>query len=400
MRVFLISSGDELLLGTTRDSNFGDAATRLRDAGHEVIEGVTVGDDLEAVRDAVARGARRAEVVVITGGLGPTADDLTRAAVAAAAGVPLVRDEALAATIAERCRAFGREPGATDLRQADLPAGATALANTLGSAPGLAATVGGATVFALSGVPAEMRRMLDEEVLPRLGSGDASAPRRLRIFGLSEAALDRALAPLVTDPSLRVGVTAADGILTVTLRGDAGPVAAGSLRVRALLGPLVFGQDDEGLAHAVIARLRATGDRIATAESCTGGGLGAALTGVPGASDVFVGGVVAYANEVKVRDLGVDPSLLDRHGAVSAEVASAMASGVAARFGAAVGVGITGIAGPAGGTAVKPVGLVFTAVAHGGRADVRRRVHPGDREAVRSRAVAAALDHVRARLRG
>jgi len=399
VRVFLISSGDELLLGTTRDTNFGDVALRLRDAGHELVGGATVGDDLDELSAAVVRASAVAEAVVITGGLGPTADDLTRAAVAAAAGVPLERDDTLVSMITEGCRGFGREPRANDLLQADLPAGASALANPLGSAPGFAVSVGGATVFALSGVPIEMRKMLEEEVLPRLGRGTAASVRRLRLYGLTEAALDRALAPVASDSELRVGVTASDGILTVSLRGDDDRIDAAATRVRGLLGPLVFGRDDEGLADAVVARLVALRGGIATAESCTAGLLGAAITDVPGASAVYPGGVVSYANEVKTRELGVPAELLATRGSVSPEVAGAMAEGVRERFGATVGVGITGIAGPDGGTVDKPVGLVYTAVATDRGVDIRRRIHPGDRDAIRRRSVAAALDHVRAALR-
>lgn len=407
MRAWILSTGDELVRGRTLDTNTSEIARALAAEGVTVEGATLVGDDADALVEAIRRAAAAADLVLLSGGLGPTEDDCTRPAAARAAGVPLVRVAALAEALRARFAARGTPMPASNLLQADQPEGAETLANRHGTAPGFSVRVGGATLFALPGPPHEMRGVLAEEAIPRIRA--LAGPvrrvvrtRALETFGEREAAVGEAIADLMArgrTPS--VGTTAMRGTIRVVIHAEGEPaavdasLAAAEAEIRRRLGPIVFGADGETLAEAVARRLLATGTTIAVAESCTGGLLGGALTEVPGISTCFRGGVIAYAAYVKTGLLGVDPRTVAAHGVVSEEVACAMASAVRARLGADLGVGITGIAGPDGGSDAKPVGLVHLALDVRGTVTHRRLVLPGDRALVREIAVKSALDLVR-----
>lgn len=412
MKATILSTGDELVRGRTADTNTAEIARALSAEGVTVVGAALVGDDADALTAAILRAVETSDLVVMSGGLGPTLDDCTRAAAARAAGVALVRHESVVRALEERFVQRGVRLSESNLLQADAPEGAEILTNRHGTAPGFRVRIRGAELFALPGPPNEMRGVLREEALPRIralagAGGRVIRTRTLETFGEREAAIGEAIADLMErgrEP--RVGTTATRGTIRVVLHaeGDAGEVDEQLTRVEAevrrRLGPIVFGADGETLAGATASLLLARGATIATAESCTGGLLAGALTDTPGVSAVFPGGVVCYANAEKTRLLGVEPALLDRCGAVSEEVARAMASGVRARFGTDLGVGVTGVAGPGGGTEAKPVGLVHIALDARGEVQHRRLRLPGDRDLVRELAVKSALDLVRRALGG
>jgi len=404
---FILSTGDELVRGRTQDRNAAELARALSAEGLSVVGITVVGDDLAALVAAVRRAAHAADVVVMTGGLGPTEDDCTRAAAARAAGVTLRRDASLEEWLHARWAGRGLDMPESNLRQADLPEGAEALPNAHGTAPGFQVTIDGSTVFALPGPPREMRGMLADEVLPRIralvGQVDhVVRTRTLETFGARESDLGERIADLMARDSWpRVGTTAMRGTIRVVLHSE-GPeneVEAGLDRVeadvRSRLGALVFGRDGATLPEVVVERLIATGTTISFAESCTGGLGASALTSVAGASAVFPGSFVTYADEQKTELLGVAAETLEREGAVSEAVARAMATGVRARFGTDLGVAVTGIAGPGGGSEQRPVGTVHLALASERAVTHRRVVLPGDRALVREIAVKCALDLVR-----
>ncbi len=407
MRGYILSTGDELVRGRTVDTNTAEIARALASEGVGVVGACLVGDDEAALADAIVRAAEAAEVVVVSGGLGPTVDDCTRAAAARAAGVKLVRVPALEAELRTRFARRGFPMPESNLLQADVPEGAETLPNRHGTAPGFRLRVRGAEVFALPGPPHEMRGVLSEEALPRIralagGGSRVVRTRTLETFGEREAAVGEAIADLMErgrEP--RVGTTAVRGTIRVVVHaeGDAAEVAEAlehaEAEIRRRLGSIVFGTDGETLPEVVGCALLSRGTSIATAESCTGGLLAGALTEVPGISVVFPGGVVCYANEQKTRLLGVEPALLARVGAVSEEVARAMATGVRTRFGTDLGVAVTGVAGPGGGSSEKPVGLVHVALDARGAVSHRRLLLPGDRTLVREMSVKSALDLVR-----
>jgi nicotinamide-nucleotide amidase len=407
VRAYVLSTGDELVRGRTLDTNAAEIARALGAEGLTVVGASLVGDDEPALAAAMLRAAECAEIVVVSGGLGPTLDDCTRGAAARAAGVALERRPEIEENLRERFAARRMRMPESNLLQADAPAGAEILVNRHGTAPGFRVRVRGSELFALPGPPHEMRAVLAEEALPRIralvgGAERVVVVRTLETFGEREAAVGEAIAELMErgrEP--RVGTTAVRGTIRVVIHAEGGPAEAAEMvdraeaEVRRRLGPIVFGVDGEtlaGVAGRLLLRERAT---IATAESCTGGLVAGALTEVPGISAVFPGGVVTYADEEKSKLLGVPAELLMRVGAVSEEVACAMASGVRARFATDLGVALSGVAGPDGGTPEKPVGLVHLALDARGVVTHRRLLLPGDRALVREIAVKSALDLVR-----
>jgi len=425
----LLTVGTELLLGYTVDTNAAVAGRLLADAGVRVTWRATVADDVQAVRAAAAAALERTGAVIVTGGLGPTADDVTRAAVAGLFGRALVRDPAILQALEERFRTLGRGPMPdSNARQADVPEGATVLPNRWGTAPGLwLEGEGGRLAVLLPGVPAEMRGLLETEVLPRLrlrrgrgdapmqgavpasgsGNGDAATvirSRTLRTTGISESAL----ADRVGDPARLVGpgvslawLPSPEGTDLRLTAWDLPPAAAdaalakGVAALRPLLGVHGYGEGEADLAALVLGELERRQAHLAVAESCTGGLIGARLTAVPGSSRVFVGGVVAYANEAKLDLLGVSADVLAAQGAVSEAVAREMAAGAGRAFGVEAAVAATGIAGPDGGTEEKPVGTVWIAALWQERVRAFHYVFPGERDVVRRRAAQAALDALR-----
>lgn len=410
----LLAIGDELVHGNAVDTNSGFVARHLEALGIRVARCTVVSDDPADLDGAVTEACARADVVVTTGGLGPTEDDRTRHAVAHAAGVELRFDPKSWEWIEAWFRARGRKLRGDNRRQALVPVGGEPIENRWGTAPGLRMRVGGARLFALPGVPNEMRQMLEHAVLPELRVELAHhlrpiAHRTLNVLGPTEAALGARIADemaLLTG-DVRVGVTAHYGLLRVRVAAtgptehDAARAAdAMAERLRPKLGDELVFEGEHTLAERVFEELRARGLTLATAESCTGGLCAKMLTDVPGSSAVFPGGLVTYSNASKARDLGVAPADLEAHGAVSEPVVRAMAEGVGRRFSSDVAVAITGIAGPDGGTPDKPVGTVWFGLCAGGTTVAwHRRIPPVSRAFVRERsafeAFAAVLRFVR-----
>lgn len=412
-RAAVLSIGDELVLGQTLDTNSRWISERLTARGVRAVEHVTVPDDLDAHAAALARLAASVPLVVSTGGLGPTADDLSRDALARVMGETLVEDGAAWQQIRSHFVARGVPVSENNRLQALRPASAAALANPHGTAPGLFATIGGrCDVFCLPGPPNEMKPMFEAEVLSRLRppAGRVVRTRVLRTFGMGESHIAERLGQLM-DRSRNplVGTTASEGVVSCRIRyegpdaGADGAVEDSARAVRDALGAIVYGEEDDSLASVIVGLLRERGERLVVVESCTGGLLGAMITEVPGCSDAFLGGWITYANEAKSAHVGVPAETIARHGAVSAEVARAMAAGAllaAGRSGPAHALAITGVAGPGGGSDAKPVGTVWicrASTGNGGAADTdaRRFLFSGDRAMIRRRSAMTALAMLR-----
>jgi len=410
-RAAILSVGDELVLGQSLDTNSQWLSERLVAMSVRVVEHATIDDDEAAIADAIHRLARRATLVISTGGLGPTADDLTRPALARALGEELVIDEAALERIAARFRDFGVEMSESNRVQATRPASAESLRNDNGTAPGLAARMPdtGADVFCLPGPPSEMRPMFEESIAPRLlgPEGFTIRARAIHCFGLAEARLAERLGDLMQrGRNPLVGTNASGGVVTCRFRYE-GPeqradeaMADTERLVREATGAYAFGADGETLAGAVLALLCERAERLVVVESCTGGLLGARFTDTAGSSDAMAGGWITYSNEMKSELVGVDPALIEQHGAVSEPVARAMANGGLERCARAHHtISITGVAGPSGGSREKPVGTVWIGLASRGGSTAARRFHfAGDRRAVRTRSAMAALAMLRLRL--
>ena len=407
MSAVIVAVGSELLRAGRRDTNAEWLAAELLGLGVVTTWRAAVEDDARRIA-AIDRLARAgSEVVLLTGGLGPTEDDRTRDGLALALDRPLSRDPDMVAAIERLFAARGRPFRPVQARQAERPAGTSWIPNPVGTAPGILDEADGCLLAALPGVPAEMRAMFEATVRPRLrsrGTG-AIAQRTLRIAGRPEASVEEAVRDLyatpLTDTTILAGSGLVDLVLTATGRDRSEAVARlealeGAMRVR--LTADVFGVDGDTLASAVGRLLAARGATVAVAESCTGGGLGEAITEVPGASAWFRGGLVCYANDLKSSLADVPEETLGAFGAVSEETARALAAGARRRCGATFGLGITGIAGPTGGTPGKPVGTVHVALADDGPGRAVRFVGPPDRALVRRIAIVVALDTLRRRL--
>lgn len=373
-----------MLSGDTVNTNASDLGSRCRELGITLDRVITVRDRIEEISAAI-RQCADADVCFVSGGLGPTSDDRTAEAVAHAAGVELKRDDAAVARLEAKFAAMGYEMPAMNLKQADFPATATIVPNPIGTAEGFVVPVQGCPVYVMPGVPREMRRMFDTEVGPAVAQRHALVPtprRMYRALGRGESSLAREIEPIVEQARQRPGLgslfvhyRATSPQVLVVLEAEPTP-GAGDVDVQAALReldgaileamePAIYGIGDATLADRVVGALGLAGLRMSTAESCTAGGLGAAITAVPGSSAVFDGGIIAYANAVKVGLLGVDAQLLETHGAVSEPVARAMAEGARKATGSDLSVAITGIAGPGGGSTEKPVGTVHIDVFDG-----------------------------------
>ncbi|MFI5239536.1 MAG: competence/damage-inducible protein A [Gemmatimonadales bacterium] len=426
MNVEIVTIGDELLLGFTVDTNTSFLGRELAGLGITVARHSTCGDDIDAIVATLREALERTGIVITTGGLGPTADDITVEAVAKLFGRSMSRDESIARWLEERWLTFRRKGPMpeSNYKQAMIPAGADIVANPIGSAPGVLVTdERGRWVATLPGVPREARAMFRESLRPRIaalaGNGSVIRSATLRTIGVGESTIADKLGELgkgVNGLALAFlpGVAGVD--LRLTSRGlssvktDA-VLAEGCRILREQLGDAVYGENGVSLAAVVLDECRKAGMRIAVAESCTGGMLGSQRTDVPGASDVFHGGLIAYDNRVKRQLLGVLDSDLDAYGAVSEPVALQMAKGIRVRLGTEIAVSITGIAGPDGGTAEKPVGTVWVGVdVSEGRPPIPRPDgHPpitpfakarlfhfaGNRDEIRYRAAQAALEMIR-----
>ncbi len=410
----MIFSGDELLRGDTLNTNQCYLGERLLDLGIFATHALTVADDLSAMVQAIkASLARRPVVLVLSGGLGPTEDDLTREAVADALGRPLEHREDLFEAIKARFAARGYIMGDSNRKQALIPRGATAIPLT-GTAPGFHVWEGSTLVVALPGVPWELKQMWEETVEPVLRrqpqAGDPprlvvpQVVRRIRTFGVGESMLAEKLGEFDWHGSeVSIGTRAhLDGV-TVILRGRESTAGLRMLettqsRILEILGDRVYSVDGEGLAEIAGRLLAAQGLTVSTAESCTGGLVAKRFTDVPGSSAYFMGGVVAYDNQVKIDALDVPAGLLAQYGAVSEETAAAMAEGICRRFRTDCALSTTGIAGPDGGSTDKPVGLAYIGCVVDGVTVIERNVSPGHRDQVRERTAYAALDLLRRRL--
>jgi nicotinamide-nucleotide amidase len=414
--VEILAIGNELLAGDILDTNFQALARSLRDVGAAVTRHLTLPDERDVIAVQVREAAARADAVIVTGGLGPTPDDLTRFGVADAVGATLIRDEAALAVIRERFRKYGvgNMPASNEV-QALFPAGAAILDNPNGSAAGFRVDApGGAVIFVLPGPPRELIPMIAAHLVPWFAARAGAAvigTRRIRTIGIGESALAERIADWpfgLTDIDLGYYPQDPGVDLKLTTRGTTPEAVAATLDAaeKALSGHLaayIYSVEPTGeartpLAEVIGRRLLARGERLATAESCTGGLAAAMVTAIPGSSNWFDGGVVAYDNQVKSGTLGVPDAVITAHGAVSEEVARAMAEGIRGRFGTTWGIGITGVAGPTGGTTDKPVGLVWIAIAGPDGTTAQRTQHAGDRTTIQRRAAATALDHLRRRL--
>ena len=411
MKAEILTIGDELLRGEIVDSNKALLAERLLQLDIETRFQSSVRDDPADMEDALRRAARRADVVLVSGGLGPTRDDLTIDVLATAFDRKLVLHEPSLAAIRDFFARMGREMAAVNAKQAWIPEGAEALPNPIGTAPGCLLVAGEVPIFCLPGVPRELARMMDEQVLPRIEARCAGRAvvraRILRTFGMGESSLEEALAGIAQDGAVTLGFRTAfpDNLLRPLARAATVAEAEAKLdavctAIRERLGALVYAEGDEPLEAVAGRLLRERGMTLAVAESCTGGLLAERVTHIAGASDYFLGGVVAYANAAKQALLGVPAELLDQHGAVSEPVARAMAEGARERFGADLALATTGVSGPGGGSAEKPVGTVCIALAREGGTHAERFVFPLDRARHRSLTAQIGLDWVRRTLLG
>lgn len=404
MTVALLSIGTELTRGEIVNTHAPWIAAELIAAGFNVAAMEAVPDNLDAVASAIRRLSSAYRLVIATGGLGPTTDDITAAAAALAAGVALVHDESALLAIRRRVETLGKTMNAGLSKQALIPAGCEMLSNASGTAPGFIVQLGDTPAFFLPGVPSEMKRMFTEQVLPRVRP---TAPNnafqvRLRTYGLGESAIGQALEGIeASHPGVTLGyrvhfpevdVKVHARAASQSLAREAALRATEDVKVR--LGDVVYGSGDESFPEIVGRALRGRGWRLAIGESCTGGLIMHLLTG-HSASDYLVGGAVTYANTARSRLLGVFEDTLRGHGAVSGEVAAEMAEGARRLCECDVALAVTGLAGTTGSTASKPVGLVYWAVAHPGGTVVRERLFQGDREEVQLGAAYAGLDLLR-----
>jgi len=413
MNCEIIAIGSELLTPFRQDTNSLFLTGRLNQLGVQVLCKTIVGDRLEHLVDAVRIALGRADIVITMGGLGPTVDDLTREAVAQALDLSLKRNSDIIAQLYARFAARRMQMTENNSRQADVVSGAVILENAKGTAPGqwIDTVYGGhrKLILMLPGPPSEIKPLFDEQCMPRLRETIPLrhiAQRTLKMAMIGESAADARIAPIYQQyPDVQTTILAHMGDIQLNLICSKPSLAIAQSRVDELaehieeeMDDLVYSSQGESLEQIVLLYLDMRGITLAVAESCTGGMVAERLTSVSGSSRSFLGGAVVYSNELKTEFADVPPELIERHGAVSREVAAAMAEGIRKRCGAGLGVGITGIAGPTGGTEEKPVGLVFVAVADGKRTEVVERRFGGERDRVRVLASQQALDLVRRRV--
>ncbi len=413
MNAEIIAIGSELLTPFRQDTNSLYLTEKLNQLGVEVIFKTVVGDDRKRLTGAASLAVSRAEIVIFMGGLGPTEDDLTREALADALGLELHRDPAIITSLEQRFAARGWKMAPNNLKQADVIAGATVLPNANGSAPGqwMSGKYEGREriIMLLPGPPHELKALFEEQCVPRLRAKlppQFIATRELKIAGLGESQCDARVAPiyqLATD--VQTTILAGAGEIQLHMKTRAGSIEAAQARVDQLVGKIeeelgdcVFSDNGDSMEQIVGYYLQMRNATLAVAESCTGGLLAERITSVSGSSRYFVGGAVVYSNQLKTAFADVPADLIEKHGAVSGEVAAALADGIRRRTGATLGLGVTGVAGPTGGTAEKPVGLVFHALASDGGTEVAERRFPGDRKRIRRFASQQALDMVRRKL--
>ncbi|MFZ1701463.1 MAG: competence/damage-inducible protein A [Pyrinomonadaceae bacterium] len=405
----IIAIGSELLTPTKTDTNSLWLTEKLNDVGIEVMLKTIVGDDGARLEETVRDAVRRSDLVITTGGLGPTEDDITRQFTAAALDRELVYHNEIEQHLRERFRAWGREMPEINKRQAYVIDGADVLPNPHGSAVGMLAEFDGKMLAILPGPPRENQPMFTEYVSPKLKAiaGDVFVRRRmLRVSGKGESAVDEIAAPIYTaypDVQTSILFNKSEVEIHVAARSDSPDAAQATAdkladELAVALGNAVFSTNGETMEEVVGNRLKELGQTVAVAESCTGGLIGRRFTDVPGSSAYFLEGAITYSNKAKIRQLGVPAEIIEQHGAVSAECAEAMAAGMRAAAGSDHAISVTGIAGPDGGSDEKPVGTVFIGYSSESGTKSVRIVLPGDRYLIRWRASQAALDYLRRQL--
>jgi nicotinamide-nucleotide amidase len=406
MRIVVINTGSELLLGDVLNTHLSFIAREIFPLGLRIDRQITVPDGL-AIRDAIAESLGQAEIIFITGGLGPTTDDITREVTAELLGLKLQHDPAIMAAISTRAARRGFRLTDRIARQADVPEGATVLPNEHGSAPGLylahnpASTPKLPHLFLLPGPPRELHPMFQSFVLPILRAivprESAIERRTYRIAGMGESLVEEAVGERLLElPGLELGYCARPGEMDLRIIGDRAMLDRADGIITAALGPSIFSSDGRNLEEVVVNLLTERKQTLAVAESCTGGFLAHRITNVPGASAVFLAGFVTYSNDAKTEMLEVDPRLIAEHGAVSEEVARAMAEGARKKTNATFALATTGVAGPGGGTEEKPVGTVFIALAaENASTKIEKRFFPDDRPTFKELTTQTALEMLR-----
>jgi len=406
----IIAVGSELLTPYRQDTNSLYLTQKLNALGIEVRFKTIVGDNREHLAQVFRAALGRSRLILLTGGLGPTEDDINREVVAEVLGRPLDEVAEIRHRIEERFARLGHTMSENNVRQALVPEGAEWLENKLGTAPGLWMSHEGTVIVLLPGPPRELEAMFEATCAPRLASfatGECLRTRVYKVVGLAESEVDQRIAPIYKDyQNPRTTILATPGSIEVHLLVRAtDEVEANALldelgdKIEAALGEYVFSSGGESLEEVVGMYLMMRQKTLAVAESCTGGLLSERLTRVPGSSNYFLGGALCYSNELKTRLASVPADLIEQNGAVSKPVAQALAEGIRKRTGASIGIGITGVAGPGGGTTEKPVGLVFIALADEQGTEIREFRFPGDRERVRHWSTQMALEVIRRRLR-
>ncbi len=406
MKAEIIAVGSEMLTPDRTDTNSLFLTGELNKLGIEVVRKTIVGDNRDLLAEAFRDALNRVPLIIASGGLGPTEDDLTRETVAELLGRKLRRDDAILRSIEGRFRQLGREMPAVNVRQAMVPEGAEVLENPRGSAPGLWIEDAGRILALLPGPPRELKPMFGEQVLPRLerrSSGIRMFQRELRVAGMGESSVEQRIKPIYTRyADVNTTILAAPGEIQIQLRIWTKDAAQAQKTLDEIvkgfeiaLTDRIFSQDGSSMEEVVARMLTLNNATISVAESCTGGLLAQRLTSIAGSSSYFLGGAVGYSNELKTAWADVPPELIQAKGAVSGEVAMALADGIRRRVGSTLGAGITGIAGPSGGSEEKPVGTVHIALAHAGGVKERGVRFPGDRETIRWHASQLALDMVR-----
>lgn len=402
----IVSIGNEVLSGQTIDTNAAYLSQRLLSIGIPVVSSYTIGDEIDSIVRSFGFAGSDADVIIATGGLGPTDDDLTRQALAKFLGAELQLQDGLLRTIQEFFTSRNRQMSSKNKIQAYIPEGTKALTNNLGTAPGIRAELEGKLLFALPGVPSEMKLMFEESVLTelhRFASGQAVVMRRLRCFGTGESNIAELIGPLMQrGRNPLINCTASCGVITLTINATAKDkdkagqmVEKDEKTLREKLGELVYGTDEQTLAGVAGEQLAKQQKTIAVAESCTGGLIAKLLTDIPGSSRYFMQGWVTYSNHAKTIELGVPADLIEEHGAVSEEVAESMARGARKRAGTTFAIGVTGIAGPGSGSERKPAGLVYISVDSDNNSETRRFIFIGSRDTIRLRAAQTALNMLR-----
>jgi nicotinamide-nucleotide amidase len=405
MKAEIIAVGSELLTPDNIDTNSLYLTQRLNEAGCRVHLKTIVGDDSDDIAVVLRAALQRSDLVILSGGLGPTEDDCTRAAVAAALGRPIRIEAGIIEILRQRFATRGFRMTQINERQAEVILGAEILDNPLGTAPGMWIEEKDCAIVLLPGPPRELQSIFEEKALPKirnLSRGAQLAYRSFHITGITESELDSRIAPIYKSyPQVRTTVLAGTRHIAVRLyrwtQAEEHPSDLDELfeKLRSELGDAIFSTLGESMEEVVGRQLRESGQTLAVAESCTAGMLGMHITRVPGSSDYFRGGILCYSNDAKIELCGVPADLLQKYGAVSAEAAEALACGVRQSLHSSIGLSITGIAGPGGGSPEKPVGLVYIGVSDGHRTDSRHRIMPGDRESIRERSTYLALSWLR-----